>query len=141
MIYADGLVSSDVSTDSYINNRNLDDNVIAWYENRENILYLPTGQTLTSRPVKLEVAEKIAKQKIIDFLTNKKPKLFRSFEEGNMIVYLNNISFTPNKTLGRHVYDFSATATEVCECNTKNLQKYRLNNNNYSPATTILLQG
>ena len=141
LIYADGLVSSDVSTDSYINNRNLDDNVIAWYENRENILYLPTGQTLTSRPVKLEVAEKIAKQKIIDFLTNKKPKLFRSFEEGNMIVYLNNISFTPNKTLGRHVYDFSATATEVCECNTKNLQKYRLNNNNYSPATTILLQG
>jgi hypothetical protein len=71
----------------------------------------------------------------MEFLTNKKPKLFRSFEEGNMIVYLNNISFTPNKTLGRHIYDFSATATELCEYNSQNLQKYKLNLGNYHPAS------
>ena len=44
----------------------------------------------------------------MNFLTNRKPKLFRSREEGNMIVYLSNISFTPNKTLDRQVWDFSA---------------------------------
>ena len=70
--------------------------------------------------------EKKAKDLIMNFLTNKKPKLFRSFEEGNMIVYLSNVSFTPNKTLGRKVYDFSATATEIAEYNITNLNKYKL---------------
>ena len=60
------------------------------------------------------------------FLTDRNPKLFRSTTEGSMIVYLSNVSFTPNRQLGRAVYDFSATATEICELNTKNLEKYGL---------------
>ena len=68
----------------------------------------------------------------MDFLTDSKPKLFRSFEEGNMIVYLSNISFTPNKTFGRHIYDFSATVTEMCEYNGQNLDKYQLNLGGYT---------
>ena len=67
----------------------------------------------------------------MDLLTNGKPKLFRSFEEGNMIVYLSNVSFTPNKTLGRHIYDFSATVTEICDYTAENLKKYRLNLGGY----------
>jgi hypothetical protein len=43
-----------------------------------------------------------------------------------MIVSLSNISLTPNKQLGRHIYDFSATVTEVCEYTLENLQKYNL---------------
>ena len=43
-----------------------------------------------------------------------------------MIVYLSNVSFTPNKQLGRNIYDFSATATEVCEYSYENLKHYRL---------------
>ena len=71
----------------------------------------------------------------MDFLTDSKPKLFRSFEEGNIIVYLSNVSFTPNKTLGRHIYDFSATVTEMCEYNGQNLEKYKLNLGGYTKVT------
>ena len=60
----------------------------------------------------------------MNFLTNGQPKLFKSYEEGNIIVYLSNVSFTPNKTLGRHIYDFSATVTECCEMTQENLKKY-----------------
>ena len=62
----------------------------------------------------------------MEFLTNSSLKLFRSFEEGNMIVYLSKITFTPNATLGRHIYDFSATVTEACEYNDENLKKFNL---------------
>jgi hypothetical protein len=71
----------------------------------------------------------------MDFLADSKPKLFRSFEEGNMIVYLSNVSFTPNKTFGRHIYDFSATVTEICEYNSQNLEKYELNLGGYTKVT------
>ena len=70
--------------------------------------------------------EKKARDIVMEFLTNGQYKFFKSFEEGNMIVYLSNISFTPNKQLGRHVYDFSCTVTEVCDYNISNLQKYGL---------------
>ena len=71
--------------------------------------------------------ERQAREIAIDFLTNKSVKLFRSPTEGNMIVYLSNVFFTPNKQLGRAVWDFSATVTEVCEYNMENIKKYNLN--------------
>jgi len=37
-------------------------------------------------------------------------KLFRSATEGNILVKLMDISFTPNITLHRHIYSFSCTA-------------------------------
>ena len=73
-----------------------------------------------------EQAERETRQYIVDFLTDGRPKLFRSTEEGTMIVYLSNISFTPNKTLGRSVWDFSATVTEFCEYSEENVKKYNL---------------
>lgn len=63
---------------------------------------------------------------VIEFLTNGKPKLFRTFEEGSMIVFLSDISFTPNNQLGRAVYEFSATVTEFCEATEENVLKYGL---------------
>lgn len=70
--------------------------------------------------------EKRFRDAAMSFLTDGNIKLFRSFQEGNMIVYLSNISFTPNKQLDRRIYDFSATVTEVCEATPENMKKYGL---------------
>lgn len=78
-----------------------------------------------------KILEREARNIVVDFLSNGKIKLLRSFEEGNMIVYLSGVSFTPNKQLDRHIYDFSATVTEVCEYNTANLKKYKLDKGGY----------
>lgn len=70
------------------------------------------------------IFEKQYRDKAIEFLMDGKPKLFKSFTEGNMIVALTAVSFTPNKQLDRNVYDFSATVTEIAECTVENCQKY-----------------
>jgi phage host-nuclease inhibitor protein Gam len=62
----------------------------------------------------------------MEFLTDQQPKLFRGMAEETMIVYLSNVSFTPNKQLSREVWDFSCTVTEICEYNRDNLVKYGL---------------
>jgi hypothetical protein len=54
-----------------------------------------------------------------------------------MIVYLSNISFTPNRQLGRHIYDFSATVSEICDYTMENLAKYKLNLGGYTSASVI----
>lgn len=48
-----------------------------------------------------------------DWLNNGKPKLFRSMTEGNIAVMLDNIAMTPDKVLGRRLYDFTATMYEI----------------------------
>ena len=101
--------------------------VKAWFNNDKDCsLYIKDENIIKSYTTK-EKLERQARELAIDFLTNGKPKLFRSPEEGNMIVHLSNISFTPNKQLGRAVWDFSATVTEVCEYNIENINKYELN--------------
>lgn len=75
---------------------------------------------------KLAIYEKHFKDIAMDFLTDGKPKIFKSPTEGLMIVKLTNISFTPNKTLGRRVVDFSATVNEFAEVNEENLERYGL---------------
>ncbi len=100
----------------------------------KNIDRLKRGSNLGSNLIDettRNIIERDIRHLSMDLLTNGKPKLFRSFEEGNMIVYLSNISFTPNKTLGRHIYDFSATVTEICDYTAENLKKYRLNLGGY----------
>lgn len=68
--------------------------------------------------------ERIFREKVIEFLSNGQPKVFRSPSEGNKIVILSNISLTPENSLGRMLYNFSATAYEVDEYNLNNLNKY-----------------
>jgi len=58
---------------------------------------------------------------VLEWLTNGKPKLFRSPGEGNFIVRLMNTSLSPNDTLGRMLHTFSCTAYEIAEYNHKNL--------------------
>ena len=68
--------------------------------------------------------EREFREKVMDFLHENKVRLFRSATEGNILVKLTDINFTPNTTLGRRIYSFSATATEIDECNIKNYNKY-----------------
>lgn len=51
-------------------------------------------------------------------------KLFRSCSEGNIPVMLMNISMTPNETLGRLIYSFTATAYEAFEPTLENYFTY-----------------
>lgn len=75
--------------------------------------------------------EKRFRDLVMEFLTDGKPKLFKSATEGNIIVRLMNVSFTPNQTLGRLIYNFSATAYEVDDSTLDNYIQYNLHNLNY----------
>lgn len=57
--------------------------------------------------------EREFREKAMAWLNDGEPKLYRSMTEGNIIVILTDINLTPNKTLGRMVFDFSATAYEI----------------------------
>ena len=70
--------------------------------------------------------ERVFKTEVLNWLTNGKPKIFRSPAEGNFIVRLMNVSLTPNDTLGRMLHTFNCTAYEVAEYNMKNVEKYNL---------------
>lgn len=52
---------------------------------------------------------------ILNFLQDGQVKLFKSMQEGDMFVYISNVSLTPDKVSGRALYSFSCTATEVCD--------------------------
>lgn len=69
-------------------------------------------------------AERQFKMEVLDFLTNGKPKLFRSPTEGNYLVRLMNTSLTPEDILGRMLHTFSCTAYEIGECDYDTLLSY-----------------
>lgn len=68
--------------------------------------------------------ERKFREDMMDFLYKDNFKLFRSETEGNLIVRLMDVSFTPNQQLGRMIYSFSATAHEVAYCTIDNYDKY-----------------
>lgn len=105
-----------------------------FFDDERAILYLndANSQIAFTQSTNQKLIERRAREVITRLLTNGRPKLFRSFEEGNLIVYLSGISFTPNKQLDRHIYDFSATVTQLCDYTFENLNKYNLNHNHYN---------
>ena len=70
--------------------------------------------------------ERQFREAVIAWLTNGEPKYFRSPTEGNHIIRLMNVSLTPNDTVGRLIYSFSATGYEIDDDTYSNLAKYRL---------------
>lgn len=64
--------------------------------------------------------EKKFRDKVVEFLYDNSVKLFRSPSEGNILVKLTNISFSPETSLGRMLYTFSATANEIAEVTVDN---------------------
>ena len=68
--------------------------------------------------------EREFREKVMDFLYANKVRLFRSTTEGNILVKIMDINLTPNSTLGRRIYSFTATAYEVDAATIKNYDKY-----------------
>lgn len=85
-----------------------------------------TREYTTERTPDMFLLERKFRERVMDWLTDGKPKLFRSTTEGNIIVILSAVTFTPFQNSERMVYSFTATATEVAEYNTENLLKYNL---------------
>lgn len=67
--------------------------------------------------------EREYKLKLLDWLNNGKPKLFRSPQEGNYIVQITNVSLSPEDNLGRLLHNFSCTAYEIAEYSIANLRE------------------
>lgn len=70
--------------------------------------------------------EREFREKVMEFLSDGKVKMFKSPTEGNILIYLNNISLSPNKSLSRLVSSFTSTATEVAKNTIDNQIKYNL---------------
>lgn len=76
--------------------------------------------------------ERQFKMEVLNWLTNGKPKVFRSPVEGNYLVKLMNVSLTPlSDGIGRMIHNFSATAYEIDDYNEKNLLNYKFINNSF----------
>lgn len=69
-------------------------------------------------------AERLFKMEVLDWLTNGKPKLFRSPGEGCFIVRLMNSSLSPNDATGRMLHTFTSTAYEIADFTFENLASY-----------------
>ena len=82
----------------------------------EPVTYSKTD--LTSENV---MSERYFKLAVLDWLTDGKPKLFRSPTEGNYIVRLLNVSLTPKTELGRMIHEFTCTAYEIADFNYQSL--------------------
>lgn len=64
------------------------------------------------------------REKVLAFLQDGKPKLFKSATEGNIIIRLTNVTTQPQQSLNRMIYSFSATAYEIAEATMENYAKY-----------------
>lgn len=90
---------------------------------------------LTSDNIALEREFKL---EVLNWLNNGEPKLFKSPNEGNYLIYLMNISLSPEDTLGRMLHNFSATAYEIADFNYNNLIKYNMINSQSELEETYL---
>ena len=77
-----------------------------------------------TREEKRLIYEKLFRDMVMNFLYKDHVILFKSQSEGNIFIRLSNVSLTPNKQLGRHIYSFTATATEVLEATNENYLEY-----------------
>ena len=71
-------------------------------------------------------SERDFKFKVLEWLNDGKPKLFRSPAEGNCVIRLMNTSLSPNETLGRMLHTFSSTGYEVSDTAMTSLEKLGL---------------
>lgn len=69
-------------------------------------------------------AERIFKLTVQEWLNDGKPKLFRSPQEGNYLIYLSQVNLTPYDGTSREVHSFSCTAYEIAENNYDNLIQF-----------------
>lgn len=84
--------------------------------------------------------ERKFREQVISFLCNEKIKLFKSIQEGNILVKLDatSVNFTPKQELSRLIYQFSATVYEVDTCNLPNYIKYNILDEPWDSITEIM---
>ena len=70
--------------------------------------------------------ERLFRDRVRDFLENGNVKLFRSPTEGNILIRLMEVSFSPNTNNGRMIWTFSATAYEIAEPTFDNMREYNI---------------
>lgn len=68
--------------------------------------------------------EREFKLKVLEWLNNGEPKIFRSPGEGNYIVRLINVSMSPNDTVGRMLHTVTGTAVEIADWSYQGLESY-----------------
>ena len=68
--------------------------------------------------------ERKFREAIMDFLYSGDYFVYKSQTEGNILVVLTGISLTPNSTVHRMIYSFSAQAYQIDEYNLSTLAKY-----------------
>ena len=85
------------------------------------------------------IYERQFRKKVMEFLYKNDVKLYKSATEGNILVKLMNISFTPNATLGRQIYSFTCTAYEIDEYTYENCIKYNIQSGGSYQASTSYL--
>ena len=72
------------------------------------------------------IYEREFRKAVAEFLYKDNVKLFKSTPEGNILVKLMDINFTPDESLGRYIYTFSCTAYEIAEDNIENYNNYNI---------------
>ena len=120
-----GLISIDIDNSGYFNIQNqTKTNTLL---SRGSTTAPNDNETTTNNNLgKIFVKERNFKFEVLDWLTNGKPKVFKSPVEGNRIVRITNVSLAPEEKLGRMLHQFSCTAVEIDEYDLKNLEKYGL---------------
>jgi hypothetical protein len=115
-----GLVSHFIDEDHLLTSEEeLYGDILSWYETYNDENYINEYNDVTY--------ERDFREVVMDFLYKNNVKLFRSPTEGNILVKITDISFTPEETLGRMLYSFSCNAYEIAEftpdnCNTYGIQ-------------------
>jgi len=66
-------------------------------------------------------AERLFKLRVLNWLNNGKPKLFKSPSEGNYIVRLLNNSLSAMNGVGRMLHTFTSQAYEIADFTYKNM--------------------
>lgn len=91
------------------------------YLHQDNLMFATTEKT-----DQMVFLERKFRECVMEWLSDGKPKLFRSETEGNMIVMLSGIQLTPFDKSSRMVYNVSMTVTEIAEASLDNLFLYNL---------------
>ena len=113
------------NVDLFISDEQLYDNYVSIYKNS---IY-DGGSSLGEKPNNYDyIYERKFREKVEQFLYNSNVKIYKSTQEGNILVKLMQVSLTPKNELGRLIYTFSATAYEVDDCSIDTLIKYNFIN-------------
>lgn len=94
-------------------------NVVDGLDDLDKVPWIDTSLTVDNIFVERKFREKVE-----EFLNDYNYKLYKSSTEGNIVIVLTNVSLTPNSTLGRMIFEFSATAYEVIAGSLEELNEY-----------------